>query len=245
MTTLRSVIAYLASMVRCAGIAYIVVQVAIWHSFYTADPWRLAGPGRGRGLGGSGSGLPAQTLALALSRLRGFRRLRGARARRAGVRAARRPRRRAQLAGHRHVGPAHRPRVVRARRAVRVPLALASPVAYWAGAMRQPGTDIRTLTGAAVLLVIVGIVHAYGRRVLYRRAAAADAALAEADQAASEQYAILSGTSSAASTSACCTTRSSTRSPRWPGPDGDDAAEVVSQVPAGRGPDRGRARRPR
>ena len=44
MTTLRSVVARLASLVRCAGIAYIAVQVAVWHSFYTASPWRLAGP---------------------------------------------------------------------------------------------------------------------------------------------------------------------------------------------------------
>src|SRR5690242_91567 len=44
MTTLRSVIARLASVVRCAGIVYIAVQVAIWTSFYAADPWRLAGP---------------------------------------------------------------------------------------------------------------------------------------------------------------------------------------------------------
>src|SRR6202035_690580 len=44
MTTLRSVVARLASVVRCAGIAYIAIHVAIWHSFYTADSWRLAGP---------------------------------------------------------------------------------------------------------------------------------------------------------------------------------------------------------
>ena len=44
MTTLRSLIAYLATMIRAAGIAYIVVQVAIWHSFYTQSPWRLAAP---------------------------------------------------------------------------------------------------------------------------------------------------------------------------------------------------------
>src|SRR5881394_2459360 len=43
-TTLRSVVAYLASVVRGAGIVYVVVQVVIWHSFYTASPWRLAGP---------------------------------------------------------------------------------------------------------------------------------------------------------------------------------------------------------
>jgi hypothetical protein len=44
MTTLRSVVARLASLVRCAGIAYIAVQVAVWHSYYAAAPWRLAGP---------------------------------------------------------------------------------------------------------------------------------------------------------------------------------------------------------
>src|SRR5947209_17608534 len=44
MTALRSVIARLASVVRCAGIAYVAVQVALWPSFYAADPWRLTGP---------------------------------------------------------------------------------------------------------------------------------------------------------------------------------------------------------
>ena len=44
MTTLRSVIAYLATLIRCAGIVYILVEVVIWHSFYTAAVWRLAGP---------------------------------------------------------------------------------------------------------------------------------------------------------------------------------------------------------
>jgi hypothetical protein len=44
MTTLRSVIAYLATMIRCAGIVYIVVEVVIWHSFYTAAAWHLAAP---------------------------------------------------------------------------------------------------------------------------------------------------------------------------------------------------------
>src|ERR1700744_224659 len=44
MTTFRSVIAYLATMIRWTGIAYIVIQVAIWHSFYTQSPWRLLAP---------------------------------------------------------------------------------------------------------------------------------------------------------------------------------------------------------
>src|ERR1700730_17735930 len=44
MTPLRSVAARIARTVRCVAIAYIDVQVVIWHSFYAADPWRLAGP---------------------------------------------------------------------------------------------------------------------------------------------------------------------------------------------------------
>jgi signal transduction histidine kinase len=53
-------------------------------------------------------------------------------------------------------------------------------------------TSIRTLAGAAVLLTVVGLVHGYGRRELYGRAAAADADLHRADQAVKEQYAIRS-----------------------------------------------------
>ena len=44
MTTLRSVVAPLASTIRSAGIAYIAAQIVIWHSFYTADAWRLTAP---------------------------------------------------------------------------------------------------------------------------------------------------------------------------------------------------------
>ena len=43
-TALRAVAASTACIIRCLAIAYIALQVAIWHSFYSADPWRLAGP---------------------------------------------------------------------------------------------------------------------------------------------------------------------------------------------------------
>src|SRR5580704_7488423 len=43
-TALRAVAASTACIIRCLTIAYIALQVAIWHSFYLADPWRLAGP---------------------------------------------------------------------------------------------------------------------------------------------------------------------------------------------------------
>ncbi|HZR48085.1 MAG TPA: ATP-binding protein [Streptosporangiaceae bacterium] len=73
-----------------------------------------------------------------------------------------------------------------------LPVALASPVAYWIGAWQIAGTQTRTTTATAILLVTVAGVHTFGRRQLYARAAAADAALDLADRAASEQYVVLS-----------------------------------------------------
>jgi signal transduction histidine kinase len=75
--------------------------------------------------------------------------------------------------------------------ALPVLLALASPLAFCAGALLQPVTDARTLAAATVLLLVIGLVHGGGRRLLYGRAAAADADLDRADQAARAEYAIL------------------------------------------------------
>lgn len=66
MTTLRSVIARLASVVRCAGIACIAVQVIIWNSFYTASLWRLAVPVAVVAWAACGNALPAATFACPL-----------------------------------------------------------------------------------------------------------------------------------------------------------------------------------
>jgi signal transduction histidine kinase len=44
MTALRAVASSTACIIRCLAIGYIALQVIIWHSFYAADPWRLAGP---------------------------------------------------------------------------------------------------------------------------------------------------------------------------------------------------------
>jgi signal transduction histidine kinase len=191
MTTLRSVIARLASVVRCAGIAYIAVQVALWPSFYTADPWRLAGPV----VAGAWAAVvtvylrrnwPAPLFAcldsavyLALA-----------------------------LTAEGCVPPAVRDHAYSwlvivmssqlivpawyAPAALSVPLALASPAAYLVGLARMPGAGSRTMAAAAIVLIMVAAVHTYGRRTLYPRAAAADAALDEADRTATEQYVILS-----------------------------------------------------
>jgi signal transduction histidine kinase len=190
MTTLRSVVARLASVVRCAGIAYIAVQVAIWHSFYTADSWRLAGP------------IAAAAWAAAVT---AYLRRRWPAPLFAGLDSAVYVA--LALSAQGCVPPAIRDDAFSwlvisissqlivpawyAPAALSVPLALASPAAYWVGA-EQMSTDRRTMTAAAILLVMVAGIHICGRRQLYSRAAAADAALDEADRAASEQYVILS-----------------------------------------------------
>jgi signal transduction histidine kinase len=190
-TTLRTVVARLAFMARCAGIVYIAVQVAIWHSFYAADSWRLAGPIAAAAWAAAVAaylrrrwpaprftfGDSAVYVALALSAqgcvppaLRGdaFNWLL------------------ISMWGQLIVPAWYAPA------AFSVPLVLASPVAYWVGAEQMTSTDRRSMTAAAILLVMAASVHIYVRRLLDGRAADADAALAEADRAASEQYVILS-----------------------------------------------------
>ena len=191
MTTLRSVVAHLASVVRCAGIASIAVQVAIWHSFYTADSWRLAGPI-------AAAAWAAAVTAYLRRRWPGplFACLDSA------IYVA------LALSAQGCVPPATRDDAFSwlvismssqlivpawyAPAALSVPLALASPAAYWVGADQMTSTNSKTMTAAAILLVMVAGVHIYSRRQLYSRAAAADAALDEADRAASEQYVLLS-----------------------------------------------------
>jgi signal transduction histidine kinase len=190
MTTLRSLIAYLATMIRCAGIAYIIFQVAIWHSFYTAVSWRLAAPA-----------LAVAWAVAVATYLRGHRPspllacvdsavyVALALGTQACVPAAVRDSAVSWLviamSGQLMVPAWYAPGALSAL------LALASPLAYSAGAVLQPVTNLRTVTGAAILLLVVGLVHGWGRRVLYGRAAAADANVDRADQAARGQYAIL------------------------------------------------------
>jgi signal transduction histidine kinase len=190
MTTLRTVIAHLATMIRCTGIAYIVVQVAIWHSFYTAHSWRFAAP------------------ALAVAWAAGVT----VYLRRhwpspvvtwldSGVYLV------LALTAQACVPPAVRDSPLSwlviamsgqlivpawyASGVLSVPLVLSSPLAYLIGAELLPVTDMRMMTGAAILLLVIGLVHGWGRRVFYSRAARADGDLDHADRAARERYASL------------------------------------------------------
>ena len=189
-TTLRSVVAPLASTIRSAGIVYVAVQIVIWHSFYTADGWRLTAPVivvawatavivclRRR--------WPSPFLACVDS----------------GVYLA------LALSAQECVPPNVRDDtfswlVISMSGQLIVPawyapaslsllLTLIAPAAFWLGAISQPVTNYRTLAGATMILIVVGLVHTFSRRELYGRAEAADATLDAAAHAAGEQYAIL------------------------------------------------------
>jgi signal transduction histidine kinase len=190
-TMLRSVIARFASVVRCAAIAYVFAQVVVWHSFYMADSARLAGP-------------VAVTLWAAAVTIYLRRAWPGPLF--AGIDSAVYVA--LALTAEGCVPPATRDDALSwlvisissqvvvsawyASSLLATPLALAAPVAYWAGAERMAGRGSSPMTAAAILLVGVAAMHSYGRWALYRRAAAADAALEEADRDASQQYVNLS-----------------------------------------------------
>jgi signal transduction histidine kinase len=190
MTTLRSMIAHLATMIRYAGIAYIVVQVAIWHSFYAESPWRAAAPALAVAWAAAAAFYlrrhrpselltwadTAAYLALALAAQGGVP---------PEVRDSAFSWLVIAMSGQLIVPAWYAPRPLAGL------LVLASPLAYLAGAELRPVTDARMMTGAVILLLAVGLVHGWGRRVLYGRAASADADVARADQAARERYAIL------------------------------------------------------
>ena len=193
MTTLRSVVAPLASTIRSAGIVYLVVQVVIWHSFYAADPWRLAAPVLAVGWAVAviirlRRGWPspffayvdcAVYLALAL-----------------GAQECVPPNVREDafswlvisISGQLIVPAWYAPG------SVALLLTLLAPAAFWLGAVIQPVTNVRTVAGATMVLIVVGLVHTLGRRELYRRAEAADVTLDAAAHAASQQYAVLART---------------------------------------------------
>ncbi len=194
MTALRLVIARTAAVIRCAGIAYVAVQVVIWHSFYAADRWRLAGPIaavawafaavaylRRRWPPWQLAGLDAGVyMALALGA--GWcvpSAIRGDPASWLFIVVA------SQLIVPAWFAPA----------AVSAPLAVGSAAAYWAGvtvtsAASSAGTRLAAV--GALVLVAVAAAHRYARRMLYRRATGADVALAQADRDSAEQYVVLS-----------------------------------------------------
>ncbi len=192
-TTLGTVTARTAYLIRCIAIAYIVVQVLIWHAFYAAAPWRLAGPLVAVAWGAfvvaylrrrppgwplicADSGVQ---VALAISAgLWVPAAMRGDSANWVYI----------LMAGQLVIPAWFAPLAVLA------PLALASAAAYWAGAVlfmaTGPGTS--SPVAAAAMLVAVAAVAWCGRWMLWRWATRADAALAQADSESRAQYVVLS-----------------------------------------------------
>jgi signal transduction histidine kinase len=194
MATLTAVAARTAVTIRCLALGYVVVQVVIWRSFFAADPARLAGPavaiacaaGVAAGLR---SGAPGWRLIGADSLVQVALALfavwcvpppmRGDTANWLFVSMA------GQLLTPAWFAPS----------AAVAPLALASGAAYWAGAVASPvpGSAVpasadNSPLAAGVFLLTTAVVAWCGLRAVYRRAAAADTALARADQESREQY---------------------------------------------------------
>jgi hypothetical protein len=192
MTALRSIAARAACSVRCIAVAYIATQVAIWHSFYAADPWRLTEPAAAVGwavayllrrwpawpLAGIDS---AVYVALGLS---------------AGWCVP--PVMHGDAANWLFIAIESQLVVPGwfAPTAVAAPLLLASGAAYWAGEAATGSAPIgsggNSPAAATVVLLAIAVAHCCGRQMLYRRASSADAALARADLDSREQYVVLS-----------------------------------------------------
>jgi signal transduction histidine kinase len=190
MTTLRSVVAPLASTIRSAGIVYIVVQVVIWHSFYTTDPWRLAAPVIAVAWAAAvivclRRSWPSPLLACVDSAVYVALALSAQECVPPNVRDDAFSWLVICLSGQLIVPGWYAPG------ALAVLLTLIAPAAYWLGAALRPVSDIRTLAGATMVLIVVGLVHTFSRRELFGRAKAADATLDAAAHAAGEQYAVL------------------------------------------------------
>jgi signal transduction histidine kinase len=194
-TALRSVVARIAAIVRCVGIAYVAAQLIIWHEFYATSPWRLAGPVaavawaammvaylRRRWPSWQLAALDsAFYLLLALSAgwcVPGV--IRGQAASWLFIAMA------SQLIVLAWFAPA----------VVSAPVALASGAAFWAGSSMAQGSGASPpgamIPAVAVLLVVTATIHLTGRQLVYRRAAVADIALAAADQDAQDQFVVLS-----------------------------------------------------
>ena len=192
MTTLRSVAARIGCTVRCIAIAYIAVQVIIWHSFYAADPRRLAGPA-----------LAVLWAAAAVIYLR----------RRwpvwqvacldsvvhvvfaVGAMLCVPPAMRGDAANWLYIAMAGQLFIPTwfAPTVLSAPLALASAAAYWGSSVvtATPASAHNSPAASTALLLAIAAANWSGRRLLYRWASRADATLDRADQDARAQYVVL------------------------------------------------------
>jgi signal transduction histidine kinase len=180
------------SIIRCVGIACTAAQVIIWHSYYAAAPWRLAGPILAMTWGMVAVGYiwrhwPSVPLAVADSMVY------------VALAVCARWFLPPVLSGDDFnwlqlaiVGQVVTPAWFTPS-PVLATLALGTGTAYWAGALLSPqsgGFVTRPAIGS-VMIVVIAVAAWAGRRLLFRRAMAADAALTLADQDYREQYVLL------------------------------------------------------
>jgi signal transduction histidine kinase len=195
MAALTSLVRRMAAIVRVFGAGYVVVQVAVWHAYYAAHPWFLAGPLAAVAWGCAAAAVlrhrrPAWPLivldvgvyaAIAVT---------------AGVCVP--PDMRGVAGNWLFVVMCSQVVVTVwfAPRLLAVLLSLAPEAAYWAGtAVTPPGPaqgNAPVMSGTLLLVVLA--VHWTGRGMLYRRAARADRGFAAADQEEHDQYVVLSRT---------------------------------------------------
>jgi signal transduction histidine kinase len=188
-TTLTAVAARTASAISCVALAYIAVQVIIWHSFYAAEPRRLAGPAlAAAGIGMALTGLrwprAGWRLAVADSAVLVTLAL--------GLTWCLPPQMHGDSASWLYVALASQVPVTAwfAPTAVSAPLLLATGGAYWAGAARLPAAS--SPAASAAMLAGLYLLAWWGLRMMSRRAISADAGLARADSAARAQFIALS-----------------------------------------------------
>jgi signal transduction histidine kinase len=195
MTVLRSVVRRMAAMVRAFGASYVVVQVAIWHGYYSAHPWLLGGPLAAVAWGGGAAAYlrrrypPWPLIVLDTS-------FYAALAIMAGTCVP--PDMRGVAGNWLYVATTSQVIVTVwfAPRLLAVLLGVAPEAAYLASvAVTPPGrVQGNTPVVSGALLLVVLAVHWTARGMLYRRAARADLGFAAADQEARDQYVILSRT---------------------------------------------------
>ena len=189
--TFGTVAAATVTVVRCIAVGYIVIQVAIWHSFYAAAPWRLAGPAAAAAcaaavVAGLRHGLPARRLALADTSVHVTLALSAA--------AFVPPLMLGDTASWLYIALLDSlvlPALFTSAR-LAISLAAVSAVAFWGGDMLGGHVHGNSPLAAGVFLLALAAALCWGRRALQRRAAAADAALARADRETREQYVVRS-----------------------------------------------------
>jgi signal transduction histidine kinase len=192
-TTLRVGATRTVAILRCTGIACVVAQVVIWHSYYRAVPWRLAGPVAAVAWGTAAivyvtRRWPSWRLAVLDSAFYMVLAL--------GARWYVPPVLRGDTSNWLDiviVGQLVSPAWFTPIEGTAV-LALGTAAAYWAGAdLTPPGiTGSAAPATAEVMMIAVALAASIGRRMLLRRAVTADAALERDDQSAREQYVLFS-----------------------------------------------------